>query len=284
MRKAGPEFTDAQAQKDFYRKGFAQLQLLNDAQTTQLINAYRKFETEHLAIDLPFISTSHSNNSELIGSVDQLILEAVEPEIHKHIPNARLLFSNFLVKRSGENTASAPHQDTTFVDESKSYSYSIWIALEDVTETNGCMKVLEGSHLFPVFIRSNPLNHWRYRSLTEQMEKDMRSVPMKKGEALVFAHSLIHGSFPNLTPSDRVAAVIACYPPDTQLWHYETSKTNETIAEQYAMTKEAFIAYVKGAAPASGKFVTQVSIDTSALSRISYHFFKFKARLQQQFN
>lgn len=283
MYKVGPLFIHKKAEKLFYRNGYAIIPFLSSNDAEYLLNQYFILEKEHLQIDIPFISTSHSNNPILIEKVDQLILSKVSPLIAEVIPNSLPIFSNFLIKRKGENSASPAHQDMTFVDEKKYYSFSIWIPLQDVDEENGCMKVLEGSHLFPTLIRSNPLKDWKYRLLKHSIESDMKPCPMKKGEALVFSHSLIHGSFPNLSAYNRIAVVIACCIEGANLWHYETDTYDSSVAYQYAMSKEAYISYVKGMAPAKGAFKKKVILDLNPMSALQYNWLKFKIKLQNLF-
>lgn len=282
MQKMGPSFYDVSLQKYFRKNGYVIMDFLDSCQVDRLLNVYETFRQQHEAITIPFISTSHSNNRDLIASVDNAILKIVEPVIKNHIPDAQILFSNFLVKRNGQDSATSPHQDVTFVDENKFMSYSIWIPLSDVDITNGCMRVLSGSHNFPVNIRTHSPKTWKYNKIIKYIENDMVSCPMKKGQALIFPHSLIHGSFPNRGPENRIAVVIACYPQGAQLFHYQELPSKEKYGK-YQMSKMAYVSYIKGAPPALGKYMGDICVNNIEYNYFTYHLLKHITRFKTWF-
>jgi ectoine hydroxylase-related dioxygenase (phytanoyl-CoA dioxygenase family) len=277
--RVGPKFTDSELQRLFDRNGYVITDLVEQCQIDDLKLSYERFRLQHEAMPLPFVTTSHSNDKNLIQSVDKAILEIVAPSVRKILPSSEILFSNFLLKKTGVNTSSSAHQDMTFVDEQRFTSFSIWVPLTDVDESNGCMRVVEGSHRFTPFIRPNSLDGWRYRYVLPLIEKDLKSCPMKSGQAIIFAHSLIHGSFSNRTNSNRVAAVIACYPPGAELLQYQTTSLIGEL-EKYKMTKEAYMAYVKGASPEQGTRVGTVTVSSVPLGSWGYFMQKRMAWLR----
>lgn len=264
--RIGPVFKNKACQKAFDQNGFVRWPLLNEKQVQLLVDGYAGVAQKHRDIPIPFVSTSHSNDADLIRQVNDLILSVTEKEIEKHLEDYTILFSNFLLKKAAENSASDPHQDVTLVDEKRFLSFSIWIALTDTTPQNGCLRMLSGSHKLPNGIRPNPSYPWRYRAVIPRLQKKMIDCPMKKGEAMLFAHSTIHGSTANQTTGERLAAVIALYPREAETFHYHLSDYNQPLVQQYAMDREAFIAYVKGAPPALGQLVGQQHYDNRAIS------------------
>ncbi len=67
----------------------------------------------------------------------------------------------------------------------------MWCPLEDVNDENGNLMVLKGSHQFNRTIRGVGTpdvyrDHWKL------IKQNMRSIPMKAGEAIFFFHGLIH--------------------------------------------------------------------------------------------
>ncbi len=249
----GITFTDPEIQRKAEVDGFAILPLLTAEQADLLRGEYGCFEDAHNALGLPFATTSHSNSAELISAVDTTILKTVGPSINEHASGYELLFSNFLVKAPRPDSQTPLHQDVTLVDERLFTSYSIWVALDDVDSSNGCLKVLTGSHRYHLGIRPNPSYPWRFRNVVDRIEGDMISVPLRKGEALIFSHALIHSSGANLTDRPRVAAVIALYPAGAELFHYQLDSHDADRVHQYAMDRDAFVCYVKGTHPAEGR-------------------------------
>lgn len=129
MERTGAKFFDQELQKQFDDSGFVKLSLLNKEQVEILYHGYQAFKAHHEKINIDFISTSHSNDKDLIEAVDNLILKTVEPEIMKHVYDSKVLFSNFLVKWAGPDSETPPHQDASLVDETKFISFSVWVAL-----------------------------------------------------------------------------------------------------------------------------------------------------------
>lgn len=282
MPRIGPIFASRYLQQHFNELGYVIVNLLNNEQVDELAEVYATVRQQHENIDLPFVSTSHSNDKELVGSVNAKILAIVSQPLAHIVPASKILFSNFLLKKCGPHTASAPHQDVTFVDESKYLSFSIWIPLTNVSEGNGCMKILQRSHLFAPYIRPNTSEGWKYRDVLPQIERDMISCPMKKGQALIFAHALIHGSNANMTETNRIAVVVACYPANAELLHYQTTSVIGRL-DEYKMTPDAYIAYIKGLPPKEGKLSATVNVSNTPLSPLSFFLTQKLARLKALF-
>jgi hypothetical protein len=96
----------------------------------------------------------------------------------------------------------------------------------------------------------------------------------KAGDAFIFNHAVVHGSFPNRTKHPRIAAVIAAYPSDAQLLHYYLLEGEKNKVQQYSMTKEAFLHFKKGEPPAKGIFLKEVSFDFKQLSKTEFGLLK----------
>ena len=82
---------------------------------------------------------------------------------------------------------------------------SIWIALDDASPENGCLKVIPGSHLqdFPLSkVESEKGFGNRIEdSLLEGLP--WLSLPAKAGDAIFFSDRLVHSSHPNTSKKDR---------------------------------------------------------------------------------
>lgn len=257
MDRIGPKFYDDKLQDTFDRMGYARMPLLNQDEVDALRTIYKDFKNEHDAINLPFITTSHSNNAELVNKVNELILGVVREKIMEKIVNSEILFSNFLVKKPGDNSESNPHQDMNIVDENRYLSFSVWIALDDNNPLNGAMRILAKSHLFDYSVRTNSNPYWRYNNVVDEIKRDMMTCSTSAGEALVFAHKTIHGSFPNLSTKDRLACVVSLYPKDAELINYYITEDEPPKLQLYAMSRDAFIKYIKGEEPHHGRLIKE---------------------------
>jgi len=86
----------------------------------------------------------------------------------------------------------------------------VWIALEDVDETNGSLKIVPGSHKWPVYEYNNlklphpdtiengeAVTYKEYETFIESLVQnngiDPYVVKLKKGQALIWAANMLHG-------------------------------------------------------------------------------------------
>lgn len=110
----------------------------------------------------------------------------------------------FIMKGSGEESVSSLHQDFNVVDEKNYTSLTIWVPLIDVDESNGCIQIVPGSHKWFNAIRS--FNMPSFFLDFDLVAERLHAVPLKKGDAVVFNHSVFHGSKPNYSTNYRPAA------------------------------------------------------------------------------
>jgi hypothetical protein len=86
----------------------------------------------------------------------------------------------------------------------------VWVALEDTTNENGTLNIVPGSHKWGVYdyqslglphpddYEDGEKNNYRIyedfiTELVETHKADVKSVPLKKGQALIWAANLLHG-------------------------------------------------------------------------------------------
>lgn len=262
-----PLFKLPELQQKFEEDGFVKISLLTPAEVIELTDAYKTVASAHEKINIPYITTSHSNDAELIARVDAILQKVIGPAIKRHLVNYNLLFGNYLVKMPGAGSETAPHQDITFVDESQYVSANIWVALQDTNKENGCMYFLEGSHTFMPTLRPTHSYPWLYENAIGEIKSLSKPFPARAGEAFIFNHAVIHGSFANNTLYPRLAAVIAAYCSDAELLHYFLPEGEKNRVKKYKMSKEAFVHFVKNQPPAKGVFLNEIDYDFKQLSK-----------------
>jgi ectoine hydroxylase-related dioxygenase (phytanoyl-CoA dioxygenase family) len=113
----------------------------------------------------------------------------------------------------------ALHQDNTFLRAEPETCLAAWIAIDDVDEANGGLKVVPGSHRTEL-ICPEPAD------LTESFSNAEVPVPdgmskvqtkMKAGDVLFFHGSVVHGSRPNSTTDRFRRALIFHYVPEDSI-------------------------------------------------------------------
>ena len=95
------------------------------------------------------------------------------------------------------------HQDSGYGQLDPATDLTVFVALTDMTEQNGCLQVVPGSHRGGLLAHAtsavNPVLRESPRA------GDALAVPLRAGEALAFSGLLVHGSGPNHGSAPRVA-------------------------------------------------------------------------------
>lgn len=134
-------------------------------------------------------------------------------------PDIQLFHDQALYKPAYHGGKVPWHQDNGYWRCNPPDLVSIWMALDDADEENGCMNVIPGSHL------ESAAGHNRARSekgdlpaLLEAEVDEARAVPVsvKAGYAVVHHCLMLHQTNPNRSDRDRRAMVIHYMPSGTR--------------------------------------------------------------------
>ena len=122
-------------------------------------------------------------------------------------PDLKLFRDALMMKPAHHGSAKPYHQDSPYWPIEPPDLCSVWIALDEATVENGCMRVLPGSH------RWGMLEHKHLEDY--QVEEDRLdlsgevSVPLAPGGALFFHSLLLHATSPNTSDRPRRAMVLS---------------------------------------------------------------------------
>ncbi|MFH5802434.1 phytanoyl-CoA dioxygenase family protein [Alienimonas sp. DA493] len=115
--------------------------------------------------------------------------------------------SHFFCKMPGDGTAVGWHQDASFWPLSPSHAVTIWLAIDDADEGNGCMRFLAGSHHSGhlTYRESTPEDHSALNQVVPNAEQYGEEVldELKAGTCSVHSDLLLHGSEANPGPRRR---------------------------------------------------------------------------------
>ena len=126
--------------------------------------------------------------------------------------NVVFWYTQFVTKRTdegagvgtGAGTAAATfpwHQDNGYASVEPCTNVTVWVALDDVDECNGCVWVMPGSHLNGILPHANATpDSWH---LSVQVEGNGIPAILKAGEAIAFHGNTLHRSLANHTTSVR---------------------------------------------------------------------------------
>jgi ectoine hydroxylase-related dioxygenase (phytanoyl-CoA dioxygenase family) len=133
------------------------------------------------------------------------ILDMVEQIIG---PDFALWNSSFFAKPAFKGTRTPWHQDGEYWPIRPLATCTVWIAADDSTPENGCLRVIRGSHRRKALYRHNQ-NDGPGLALNQELdraeydEKDAVDLVLEAGQVSLHDVFLIHGSEPNRSPRPR---------------------------------------------------------------------------------
>ncbi len=131
-------------------------------------------------------------------------------------PDMVLDYDQLLAKQPfREDAVFAWHQDQAYWPATPdTRTASFWMAIDDSTLENGCVRFIPGSHREPKLRPHHPLHGDRGKSHTLVAEVDpekdeIRPAPIRRGDVTVHHERTVHGSGGNRTAGWRRAYVVA---------------------------------------------------------------------------
>ena len=121
-------------------------------------------------------------------------------------PDIEFLSDKVVFKSQATSYASPWHQDWPYWR--GAHKLSIWLALDDATIENGCMKLLPGSHEAERLHDAGPTESGTFgNSVRPETVDEARAVngAVSAGGAVFFHDLTLHASHPNVTGADRFA-------------------------------------------------------------------------------
>ena len=258
-------------QKEFELNGFVKFDFLSPSELSQLLDLYKQYESDHVYSGKYHHSTFHIGQEELAKKVDKEIQAILSGPISKHFKDYNLFVGNFMVKEAHEDSEVVPHQDWTYVDESKYQSLNIWIPLQDVTKDNGCMTFLPKSHNIQPTLRTSPTFVSLFDKVMDKVRENMVPVEMLKGQAVLFSHATLHGSLPNVSGQRRLNVVQGIYSKAAQLQHSFLRKDDNDKIRVYDITVEDFYKLEDLVEPTFLNFKKEIQFDFPSLSEKEFY-------------
>jgi ectoine hydroxylase-related dioxygenase (phytanoyl-CoA dioxygenase family) len=130
----------------------------------------------------------------------------------------RLFHDHLLWKMPGDSKPTPWHQDTPKWPMNESGALSIWIALDDVDERNGCMMFIPKSHRagkLKNISLTDPVDLFEYVKGTDIAKEKPVIVPLKAGSCTFHDGLTFHYAFHNQTEKPRRALAIIYMPDGT---------------------------------------------------------------------
>ena len=130
-------------------------------------------------------------------------------------PNIRLYHDQALYKPPLHGDEVPWHQDNGYWKLDPADAISLWIALDEADEANGCMRFVPGSH------KAGEVGHQRAGQYIAQLKADADeslavAAPLPAGSGVVHHCRTLHNTKPNHTPRQRRAWVMHMMPSGTR--------------------------------------------------------------------
>lgn len=220
-------FSDDVLQKEFEEKGYVIVDFYTNEEVALLLNLYREL---HPKDEKGFFPSTFSKNKNYRITADEEIRKVGARSISNLLQDVKVVCGSFIVKSPGKDSLMDVHQDMTLVDESEFTGINIWCPLVDLTENNGLLYALPGSHrIFPTF-RGASLPTI-YRDVYDTVKKYSTPLYLKAGKAVIFDQSILHWSKPNLSNELRPVTNIYFTHKDArfQICYYNESANKDKV-------------------------------------------------------
>jgi len=164
------------------------------------------------------LQTAGRNNAHYVLPVldriahDPRILDAVEDLIG---PDILVAGTTLFIKEPRTEGFISWHQDARYIGLEPHDWVTAWLAISDVTEENGCMRMIPGTHAAPLvehvdtYGEDNLLT--RGQTVPDVDEAAAVPVPLKPGQLSLHHPRVVHGSGPNRSGERRIGFAIQSY-------------------------------------------------------------------------
>lgn len=216
-------------------EGYVVVPFLNNEEVKALTDFYY---AHHSSTQEGMYATAHVPDIAFRIKMNDYIQQVFKRAIDAHFVNSNPLGGSFIAKGKGERGTLQPHQDWNIVDEEQYRSFNIWVPLVDLHEQNGAIKILPKSHRWLKSYRSANINS-AFGEVNDVLWKELISLFMKKGEALIYDHRLLHASAENHTDEIRLAAVYGIIPQNAAMKYYH--QKDDSTVEVYSSNPDFFL-------------------------------------------
>lgn len=188
---------------------------------------YRDYCPNVLAHDLSFLN--YARLPEIVDKVEQVLG-----------PDFALWNSSFFAKPAGNGRATPWHQDGEYWPIRPVATCTVWIAVDDSTPENGCLRVIRGSHK-DRRLRSHNTNPSPDLTLNQELaaeeydESQAADIVLRAGQISLHDVYLVHGSEANTSPRPRRGMTLRYMPT--------SSVFDRDLADRHAAEKNLPISH-----------------------------------------
>ena len=167
-------------------------------------------ELEDPLLQYPRLMQMHRHDT---ASLNWLIDERINQHLTALLGQEPFAVQTMFYFKPAGARGQALHQDQFYLRAQPGTCLAAWMAVDDCDEENGCLRVVPGSHTWPILCTTEADTQQSFTDVTVPLPPGVEAVPvrMKAGDVLFFNGQLVHGSWPNSSQNRFRRALIAHY-------------------------------------------------------------------------
>ncbi len=213
-------------QQLFDKQGFIVLPFINAEEVAHL---NKRFDELHPNLGTGgFFSGSYSPDYDYKKAASDEIVKVFTRAYESLFVDYTPFGGAFLYKVPGPNSALAPHQDWTIVNETTDVALNCWVPLCDITADNGPIEIMPGSQCANRHVIRAPTLPFFFSGSDELVLAELEPMLVKAGTAVILNQSVIHYSPPNTSNAVRKAITAGIKSKGAQMrFHYKVPDKQE---------------------------------------------------------
>lgn len=219
--------------------------------------------------------------------IHEAIANIVSPSFEKYFIDYKNIVNIFITKVSGIESEFYLHQDSTALNEFEHSALSVWIPLQNITENNGALAVVEKSHFLFSPYRAITIKS-PFQNIQSTIKEYLKPLYLKAGEAIFFDSRLLHNSLPNLSGEDRLVVLCGIFPKSAKFINcFKDSTENSKIElieqeDNFILENENFY-YDCHAKPKNGNIIAYVDDNFPEMDKETFISFCKKNNVKEEF-
>lgn len=241
---------DKELERRFRRDGYAIVPCLSPEEVQAGLDTFAEVDS---GIDEGYYASIHSRSTDYKRETDHLLTERLWPALARVLADHRCLVAAFMVKPPSGSTVVPVHQDWNTMDEDENAGITCWMPLTPVTEVEGPMQVLPGSHRYLRGLRGSPGFPAPYQSISDRVRDElMVTLDVRVGDVLVMDGRVLHTTGTNRSGRTRIAAYINALPTEVPSLHWY--RDPDGTVEGFWVDREFFTSFSIGERPPGTPF------------------------------
>ena len=279
LPKVQKTFVNENLEKQLEQKGYVVLpSMMLEEEIMEMNTFYSQASASRIKGEQDLKKTIE--DKDLRPKMSKMLKNILQRLVTEFFVDHRVIAGHFIVKEPFVDADIKIHHEFSFLDEKVFRPINLWSPLIDVDVNTGAMQVLPESHNlsnlyrgyslpspysrifsdFPVFCKNVKMKQTpRESKIGKKLLERFVTIPMKKGDLMVFDSRLLHRTYSVTENTTRVAAAGLVAPSRAELYNYQ-GKTN-TLVEEYEINDDFYLTWNNFDSPEKEKLIRQFEHD-----------------------